>query len=85
MIKIAKKEFTLAFVKGNRTLLKEHKIPKCPVLIFIDREGKEVKRFMRTDLVTRTEMHPFKPMKPEKFRKELDAIVKKITPESKSP
>ena len=85
VVRTVKKEFVLAYSKGNRTLLKEFKIPKCPVLIFIDREGKEVKRFIRTDLVTRTEMHPFKPMKPEKFRKELDAIVKKVTPESKSP
>ncbi len=85
MIKIAKKEFTLAFVKGNRTLLKEHKIPKCPVILFFDREGKEVKRFLRTNLVTRTEMHPFQPMKPDTFLKELEAVVKKVSPVQENP
>ena len=85
VVKTVKKEFLLAYSKGNRSLLKEYKIPKCPVLLFFDREGKEVKRFLRTDLVTRTEMHPFEPIKPEKFQAALDAIVKKVTPEPESP
>jgi len=85
VVRTVKKEFVLAYSKGNRALLKEYKIPKCPVLLFFDREGKEVKRFLRTDLVTRTEMHPFEPMKPEKFRKELDAIVKKVSQDPEGP
>ncbi len=85
MVKTVKKEFLLAYSKGNRSLLREYKVPKCPVLLFFDREGKEVKRFYRTDLVTRTEMHPFQPIKPEKFQEILDAIVKQVTPEPERP
>ena len=85
MVEKAKKEFSLAFSKGNRALLKEFKVSRCPVVIFFDRDGKEAKRFVRGDLVTRTEMHPFAPMKPEKFVKELDAVVKKVTPQRKDP